>query len=332
MTIRDYAPADRDEFLRLMRDAWGEESMRVDEFAWWFERNPTGRLELAVAEEDGSVLGVLGATAMPMRLDGAERLGSFSVHGTTAAAARGKGIFQLLERYNEERSAATGIACVLAFASAPTARLFTQRLGWSRLGKRRLWARLLRAGAPVRHLRSRGDGAGRLHAASDEARAYGAVKVVPLTRFGPATDTLYERAAAAWGSHVVRRAEHLNWRYLDSPWDYRAFASIRDGELSGYAVVRAKRHRGAPLAVLADLVAPAGFGDARALVRRCIAEVEHADAIVTLPPRGKAQRLALAASGFLPAPLTLDFMGRPLQERFTLPTDWHLSLGDTDFF
>ena len=186
MTVRDYVPEDKDAFLRLMHEAWGEESMRAEEFAWWFERNPSGRLEVAVAEEDGAILGVLGATAMPMRFDGADHLGSFSVHGTTAAAARGRGIFQLLERHNEERSAATGVACVLAFASAPTAPLFTQRLGWTRLGKRRLWARLLRAGAPVRHLRGRGDGAGRLRPASEETRAYGSVKVVPLTRFGPA--------------------------------------------------------------------------------------------------------------------------------------------------
>lgn len=332
MTIRDFAPADREAFLRLMHDAWGEESMRPEEFAWWFERNPTGRLEVAIAEEDGAVLGVLGATAVPMRLAGRAALGSFSVHGTTAAAARGRGIFQQLERHNEDRSAATGVACVLAFASAPTAPLFTERLGWTRLGRQRLWARLLRAGAPIRHLRGRGDGAGRLRAASDETTFSGSATVVPLTRFGPATDAVYERAAAGWGSHVVRRAEHLNWRYLDSPWGYRAFVSVRDGEVSGYAVVRAKRHRGAPLAVLADLVAPAGLADARALVRRCVAEVEHADAIVTLPPRGRAQRLALAACGFVPAPLTLDFMGRALQEGTELPSSWHLSLGDTDFF
>jgi hypothetical protein len=330
--IRDFVPEDKGAFLGLMRDAWGEESMRPDEFAWWFERNPTGRLEVAVAEEEGAVLGVLGATAMPMLLDGRERLGSFSVHGTTAAAARGRGIFQQLERHNEERSASTGVGLVLAFASAPTAPLFTERLGWTRLGKRRLWARLLRAGAPIRHLRGRGDGAGRLRPASEDTRAYGDVKVVPLTRFGPATDEVYAHAAEHWGSHVIRRHAQLNWRYLDSPWGYRAFAAIREGQVAGWAVVRAKQHRGAPLAVLADLVAPGGFRDARALVRRCLAEVEFADAIVTLPPRDGAQRRALASCGFLPSPLTLDFMGLSLQPDCPLPTSWHLSLGDTDFF
>jgi hypothetical protein len=332
LQIRDFALPDKGAFLHLMRRAWGEEAMRPDEFEWWFERNPIRKLDLAVADEGGSVLGVLGASAQRMRLDDRELVGSFSVHGTTAEAARGRGIFQQLERHNEARSAAAGVSCVLAFASAPTAPLFTKRLGWSRLGKQRLWARLLRAGAPLRHLRGKGDGAARFHELDEYTKIYGDVRVVPLARFGPATDEVYERAAAAWGSHVVRKAEHMNWRYADSPWGYRAYTSIRDGQATGWAVVRVKKHRGAPLAVLADLVAPGGYADARALVRRCLADIEHADAMVTLPPRDRAQRRALASCGFLPAPLKLDFMGKPLQDGFELPSSWHLSLGDTDFF
>jgi L-amino acid N-acyltransferase YncA len=332
LQIRDFAPPDTGPFLDLMRRAWGEEAMRPDEFAWWFGRNPAGGVQVAVAEEGGSVLGVLGASAMQMRLDGRELVGSFSVHGTTAEAARGRGIFQQLERHNEERSTAHGVACVLAFASGPTAPLFTQRLGWTRLGKRRLWAKLLRPGAPLRHLRGKGDGAARFHELDEYTKIYGDVRVVPLTRFGPATDEIYERAAVAWGSHVVRTAEHMNWRYIGTPWGYRSYTSIREGHATGWAVVRAKKHRGAPLAVLADLVAPGGYADARALIKRCLADIEHADAMVTLPPPDGPYRRALLSCGFVPAPLTLDFMGKPLQEGFELPSSWHLSLGDTDFF
>jgi hypothetical protein len=45
------------------------------------------------------------------------------------------------------------------------------------------------------------------------------------------------------------------------------------------------------------------------------------------------QRRAYAASGFIPTPLSLDFMGKELAAR--LNTDagaWRFALGDTDFF
>ena len=54
-----------------------------------------------------------------------------------------------------------------------------------------------------------------------------------------------------------------------------------------------------------------------------------------LPPRDRAQRRALLSLGFLPGPLSVDFIARPLAEDVTIshdPADWHVALGDTDFF
>jgi hypothetical protein len=106
--------------------------------------------------------------------------------------------------------------------------------------------------------------------------------------------------------------------------------------VNGWAVLRVKDHVGAALAVLADLVAPPGaFAETRALVRRCLAEVADADAMAVLPPRDRAQRRALLSLGFLPGPLSVDFIARPLREGVHLShdsADWHVALGDTDFF
>ena len=73
-------------------------------------------------------------------------LASFSVHATTDPAARGRGIFVALERKHEQEAQERGVAVVLAFASAPTAPLFLGPLGWTEIGRPRVWARPLPVG------------------------------------------------------------------------------------------------------------------------------------------------------------------------------------------
>jgi Acetyltransferase (GNAT) domain len=281
-----YRPEHREDYLRLLHGAWGEGSMPGSEFDWWFDGNPAGSLR-SVAVMDGLVVGVAAHSLYRMVLDGEERTASFSVHATTDPAARGRGVFLELERKHEREAAGQGVACVLAFASAPTAPLFLGPLGWSEIGKLRVWARPVSpkvSGEAVTSLDVHGD------------------------------------AAANWSNHVVRDAEYLRWRYLDSP---RGYEVVRSG--SGYGVVwPAKRHKGRTIAVVADHVGPTGLlHEAR---RRSRARL-----LFALPSRD--QRRAFLAAGFLPTPQTLHFMGKALAGRLnTDPRAWRVTLGDTDFF
>ena len=68
------------------------------------------------------------------------------------------------------------------------------------------------------------------------------------------------RAAAGYGSHFSRDAEYFNWRYLDSPRDYRCFGAYRGGELAGVAVVGHTFKHGVSAGFLADLVAAPSDG------------------------------------------------------------------------
>jgi predicted GNAT superfamily acetyltransferase len=287
-----YEPAQRDDYLRLLGEAWGDAALSGAEFDWWFSRNPAGSL-MSVARDDGRVVGVAGHSLYRMVLGGEARLASFSVHATTDQAARGRGIFVGLERKHEEEAQARGAAVVLAFASAPTAPLFLGPLGWTQIGKLRVWVR------PLPRLRlPRG-------------------KAEQIARFDHEDD-----AAASWPNHIVRDAEYLNWRYLDSPRDYAAY---RVGE--GYAVVGHKRQRGRAIALIADLVGPV-----RPLLRACLSAVKPGTrTLIGLP--GPGERSAYLSAGFTPTPITLNFMGKRLAGRLHRdPTDWRLTLGDTDFF
>jgi hypothetical protein len=150
-------------------------------------------------------------------------------------------------------------------------------------------------------------------------------------------DALGRRAAAGYGNHFVRDAEYFNWRYLDSPRDYRCFGAWRRDELAGVAVVGHTFKHGVSAGFLADLVAaPAGRDETRALLIRAVAEVKGgADALVLLPPPSPAQRRALLASGFAPTNKRLRFIGKVLRDGARLDERkgaWHFTLGDFDFF
>lgn len=286
-----YVPAQREDYLRLLREAWGEAALSGAEFDWWFSRNPAGSL-MSVARDGDRVVGVAAHSLSRMILGGEERTATFSVHATTDPVARGRGVFVGLERKHEQEAEAEGAAATFAFASAPTAPLFLGPLGWTEVGHLRIWARPL----PRLSLRRAGD---------------------RIERFDFEGD-----AAAGWPNHVVRDAEYLNWRYLDSPRDYVAY---RAGE--GYAVLGHKRHKGQPIAFVADLVGPL-----RPLLRACVGGVKSGTrALIALP--GHGEHAAYLSSGFVPTPMSLHFMGKPLAGE--LDPDrraWRFTLGDTDFF
>jgi GNAT superfamily N-acetyltransferase len=287
-----YEPAQREDYLRLLRDAWDDLALTGDEFDWWFRENPAGSL-MSVAQTGGRVVGVASHSLFRMVLGGEERLASFSVHATTDASARGQGIFAALERKHEEEAHARGVAVALAFASKPTAPIFLGPLGWTEIGRVRVWAR------PFPRLRSKGE------------------PIAHVERFRHAGD-----AARHWPNHVVRDAAYLNWRYMDSPRNYETFAAA-----GSYAVVGHKQHRQTALAYIADLV-----GDPRLLLRSCLAAVDPAvRAVVAIP--APEHRRAYAAAGFVPTRTTLHFIGKALAgDLDTDRRSWRFTLGDTDFF
>jgi hypothetical protein len=197
-------------------------------------------------------------------------------------------VWAALETRNEEEAARRGAAVALTFPNDLTARVFLGRLGWSEIGRLRAWARPLLSQAPAPADSSRFDD--------------------------------YEDAASGWGNHVVRDAQHLNWRFGDSPRGYRTVRS-RDG----YAVVGKTRYRGVEAAVLADLV-----GGSRALLRRAVAAAAGRMMIALPAPE---ERRTFASLGFVPAPYTLRLLGKSLTGTLDAdPAAWRFTLGDTDFF
>ena len=217
--IDEYRPSDRDEYIALLGQAWGNQGLSAEEFDWWFDRNPDGSVR-SVARMDGRVVGASAHTLHRMVIGGERRLMGFACHAVTHPSARGLGIFTALQRHLEEEAAALGSSVVLGFGNPVTNPMFFDLLGWSDIARYRIWARpaLGRGAEPAgTELEVEGD------------------------------------AAAGWRNHVVRDTGHLAWRFLDSP---RGYVPLRSA--GGYAVVwPAKPYGERRIGILSDLAAPA---------------------------------------------------------------------------
>ena len=334
-TVR-YTPDRRPALVSLLERV-GTTQLTDEEFAWWFDRNPAGEGIVSLAVDGDEVVGVAAMSFFRVLLDGVETRLAIPVNVATDERYRGQGVFSTLERENEAAAAAAGCPLTVTFPNANSYPIFVRRLGWIDLPRLRLWARPLRVSGVVRYALGRAGEHGGMRPAAAGSRRLRGLEVSPVESFGPDLDELGRRAATAYGSHFVRDADYFNWRYLDSPRDYRCFGAYRDGRLVGVAVVGHTFKHGVSAGFLADLVAePDGVAETRVLLERAVEEVRgDADALVLLPPPGPARRRALLRAGFAPTSKKLRFIGKALHDRRRIDASthaWHFTLGDFDFF
>lgn len=274
------------------------------ELAWWLHGGSSGPAAASLMlDADGSPVGSGTMALRRISLDGEERLAGLAAHMATDPAARGQGVFSSLELRNEAIAASRGAAVALVFPSRAAAPIYRGKLGWRDLPGISVRARLPSPGSP----------------AATET----------LDELGPEVDELCAAARPSSGAFLVRDADYLRWRYLESPRGYRLLAERRGGRLAALVVLGATERRGLRLAVLAELIAlPDAKAEARALLRRCAAAARGAHLLVA------AAEPALAGGGFLPTPYRIRLLGKELAESVSLPAApaaWHLTLGDVDF-
>jgi predicted N-acetyltransferase YhbS len=334
-TLR-YTPDRRADLVALLARV-GTTQLSDEEFRWWFDRNPAGEGIVSLAVDRDEVVGVAAMSYFRTRLDGRETKLAIPVNVATDPRYRGQGVFTTLEVENEAAAAESGSPLTVTFPNGASYPIFLRRLGWTDLPKLRLWARPLRASAVVRYALGRPGSVGGLRVADNASRTIRSLEIRAVERFDEAMSDLGRRAGSAYGNHFVRDAEYFNWRYLDSPRDYRCFGAWRGERLAGVAVVGHTFKHGVSAGFLADLVVgPGGVDATRALVTRALDEVRGgADALVLLPPPGRAERRGLLASGFAPTNKRLRFIGKVLRDGAELDERseaWHFTLGDFDFF
>jgi GNAT superfamily N-acetyltransferase len=295
-----YQPARRGEVFDVLNRVRGYD-VDAREFEWWFDDNPVGPRTIALAEDEGRILGVLGASFYRALVNGRETLAALPLWAVTDPEARGRGIFQRLNAEVERAAREAGATLELGFTNRLAGPIYIAKLGWLDVHRPRIWARPLVPG------RRRSDGCVHLH------------------HFGPEQEAAYRTLAPRLRNHFVRDTAYLNWRYADSPRGYTLLAST-----NGYAVLGRKQFKGIDCAYVADLVAPS-FRETRWLLRRCARAASGARLLLALLPAAHAG--AYRSAGFLPTPETIRLIGHALEGELPVgPRAWHFTLGDTDYF
>jgi GNAT superfamily N-acetyltransferase len=328
---------DRRSALVALLDRVGATQLTDEEFAWWFDRHSAGPGIVSLALDGEEVVGVAAMSFVRAVLDGVETRLAIPLNVATDARYRGRGVFSTLVRENETAAAAAGCPVAVSFPNAASYPIFVSRLGWTGLPRLRIWARPLRASGVVRYLLGRPGARGSLRPDRAETTSLRGLELRPVKRFGPDFDELGRQAATRYGHHFVRDAEYFNWRYLDSPRDYRCVGAYRDGRLVGAVVVGHAFKHGISAGFVADLVAaPGAKEESRALLNRAVEEVKGgADVLLLLRPSSRSERRARLAAGFAPTSKRVRFIGKVLHEGATLDEQadaWHITLGDLDFF
>jgi hypothetical protein len=214
-------------------------------FDWLYRANPAGRgrLWMAVDGSTGDLIGTAGAFPRWLSTGGRDLRGWLLADFCIAEGHRALGPALQLQRACLEDLAADGAAFWYDFPSRTMEAVY-RRLGVAPRVQVTRRVRLLRSYDVLRQRLGSPVLARALGLAVDLALAWGtrAPASLPVTRHegpcgGEFTD-LARTAGPGYGAVVRRRAEYLNWRYLDNPIRrHDILAARRDGRLLGYAAV-----------------------------------------------------------------------------------------------
>lgn len=324
-----YKAGDEHGILTLRRAVFGQVDpvrARLNAWKWQFLNNPAGPGFIALAKDQGRIVGQYAAIPVRMLVDGVETLCGYSCDTMVHPRYQGQGVFTGLARQvYAHMESEHGITMVWGFPNKNSMPGFTRSLGWRRVGD--LLARvgftsfsaLLKAGSSPR-----------LDRGWEEA---------PMERLSLQFDPLWEAHRPLEGIIQVRDRAYLQWRYLDLPdFGYKVFGLFKSGRLAGYYTLRVQWISGLKVCVLVDcfpLDCPEAAEQAvkAAKIRAASWGCFMLTALFPIGRNGLASRLGFYPVPKAAAPKVFHLAGRFKGGGAKLwldPLRWRLTLGDTD--
>lgn len=262
-TMRDYREGDEEGILGLRQRVFGDlDPVRLmpETWRWQFCENPAGEPLIALAEDQGRIVGQYAVIPTRFRVQGREVSLALSCDTMIDPAYQRRGLFTALARRVYGRMESDGrMEAVWGFPNEASLPGFTRRLDW-----RLVTVFPLRV-APLRPLALLGSVFGLKKArrggfppvtgpAPPVSAAVAGLEVASVGRFDEAFDDLWKRQRGLAPVIQVRDAAYLNWRYAGVPaFGYRVFAVRSSGRLLGYMVIRCMSLMGHFVGVLTDI-------------------------------------------------------------------------------
>jgi hypothetical protein len=334
---------DAEELQNIYRRIFGDTkaAARRASWVWQYERNPQSPdgPVVYVARDRSRPLGQIGTMPVTVWWGGREVRGAWGIDYFVNPDAEGLGHGIALARTWMEN-----VDVALALGLARTSYLICLRLGFRDLGHVPFFQAALDPAAIVgrRYGRLAGWLAVPVSAivrrrARRRAPISAGVEVRPASSIDGAYDALWERARGSFDVCVRRDAAYVRWRYRDAPnKEYEILEARRDGQLTGFAVIRHEDYRGLRLGWIVDLFAAAHDRPTRdALLTAAMrAFAEARVARVQVLCTSDALAADLGRHGFFKGQAKGHLCARPNGARDLDATGsgrWHVVFGDGDW-
>ena len=352
---RLYRPGDEDGIGSLYARVFGYS--RTPEWWRWKIKTLPADVEstwVAVAEDDGRIIGQYTGIAIRMKLSGVVRPAVINVDAMTAPEFRRRGILLHLGEAAKEHWRASGFAALVGLPNEQWGSR-TVAFGWKTMFPL-TWLRfplhLGRVLARSGRLPQAISGPARLMG-EIVARAWSRPRIGRLGRYtkpdgisveeihtaGSELDLLWERLEKHYDNCVVRDRQYVEWRFLTAlPIPYKVLLSRREGQLTGYVAYRPSGPRDTANGYIADLLtAPDDMASAHALLGAALTDMWEAGAgvaLVTAVPESALYAL-LRSAGAMPVKAGFHYDIIPLDPSLNAsnianPQTWLASGSDSD--
>lgn len=334
--VREAAPSDRPEILKLMRMSLGQGDIpRTEAFwRWKHEQNPFGPSPVLLAEADDQVVGLRTFLRWQWKWKGRTVHSVRAVDTATHPDWWGRGIFKRLTMTLVEHVSGEGVQFVFNTPNEKS-RPGYLKMGWSSLGRVSLWILPRRTLKILTALAS----PTRLDEDKDQVIANDLRSVADLLKEPDFERVIASHLGASGRLATAVAIDYLRWRYSHIPgfrylalWDFD-----NHGDVVG--IFRVCKRRGLRELRLCELMMN-GKPRARRVadVIQAAGRVAEADFIATMAPISSRAGRALVRAGFLPAPYLGPIVTvLPLQGARGEPnpldrSSWAFSIGDLELF
>jgi GNAT superfamily N-acetyltransferase len=226
----DLRREDPEAIFRLFERVYGNSRAIRDRWEWEFHRHPRAEeIALWVAESTEGPVGMTVRMPVTLAIRGEIRRGCFASNSMVDPAYRGCGIIG--ELY--DRAAETGVIQLSKGTAAGMYKVL-KRMGYRDILPNTFQVRLL---APLRWVW------GKISKNRPEAaiaRSEGPITPFrQIDRFPEEFDRFAFRAVSGECGGIFKNADHMNWRYLDTPhWSYRAYLRESNNGIVSSVVLR----------------------------------------------------------------------------------------------
>ncbi len=346
--VRDGNEGDLEGILSLRRTVFGEQEQDKLEKKFWeweFLALPDGKAFVYIAEERGRVIGHFADLPRRFSVNGKVVLGTLSLDLMVHPDFWRRGIFEEMGRYAVERvKAARGVFLTAYPIRNETIRGLT-KIGWKKVVELPVLAYPLRFSGILNrylHFRPLSFLLGQImkffydlfFPRQRRAKKTEGIEIDQVKQLDDQFDRFWNKIFSLHPIIGVRDRSFLSWRYFQNPTrTYAIYRAMRDGEMSGYIIIRKVDLLDFSSAVIVDLLA-LDKEALKALVEKGIEHGAQEGAVLLgfMLPRAHGYYRDLRRWGFLPSMKTFQFMIYPTieEKEFLNPESWYVNWGDTD--